>query len=98
MLYEDCDWTPVRNNGVFTTDVAEYIGLISARSWAEFISFTCKRKIKVGPCKLFRIDLFKEMREFYLIELEITRTRMCNKNRKTSSGNGKKKVHIIEQN
>ena len=25
-LYETCDWIPVRNNGVFAADVAEYIG------------------------------------------------------------------------
>ena len=30
--YETCDWIPIRRNGVFSTYVAEYIGLISAWS------------------------------------------------------------------
>ena len=33
-LYELCDWISVRNNGVLTADVAEYVGLISASSSA----------------------------------------------------------------
>ena len=35
MLYETCDLIPVRYNGVFTADVAEYIRLISARSSSQ---------------------------------------------------------------
>ena len=34
-LYEHCDWIPVRNKGLFTADVAEYVGLISASSSAR---------------------------------------------------------------
>ena len=30
--YEACDWLPIRSNGVFSTYVAVYVGLISARS------------------------------------------------------------------
>ena len=32
MLYETCDWLPIRNNSVFSTYVAKYVRLISARS------------------------------------------------------------------
>ena len=34
-LYDVCDWIPVRNNSVFTADVVEYVGLISASSFAR---------------------------------------------------------------
>ena len=30
--YETCDWLPIRSNGLFSTYVAVYVGLISARS------------------------------------------------------------------
>ena len=38
-LYKTCDWTPVKNNSVFATDVAEYVGTSFARSsgWRHFI-------------------------------------------------------------
>ena len=32
MRYETCDRLPIRSNGVFSTYVAEHVGLISARS------------------------------------------------------------------
>ena len=52
-LYELCDWIPVRNNGVFTIDVAEYVGLITASLLLEdrifySTSFICKIKIPVN--------------------------------------------------
>ena len=33
--YETCDWLPIRSNGVFSTYVAEHVGLISARSFGR---------------------------------------------------------------
>ena len=47
--YETCDRLPIRNNGVFSTYVAENIGLISARSsgWSHPILLQNKNRYKL---------------------------------------------------
>ena len=47
--YETCDWLPIRSNGVFSTYVAEHVGLISARSsgWSHLIHLHNKNTLWV---------------------------------------------------
>ena len=63
-LYETCDWFPVRNNGVFAADVAEYIRLISARpSGRIHIIYLKKRKMPVSKkCAVATRKLYRNTR------------------------------------
>ena len=47
--YETCDWLPIRSNGVFSTYIAEHVGLISARSSGRghFIHLQNKNRYKL---------------------------------------------------
>ena len=49
MCYETCDWLPIRSNGLFSSYVAEHVGVISARSsgWGHHISLQNKNRYKL---------------------------------------------------
>ena len=64
IFYELCDWISVRKNGVFTADVAEYVGLISASSSARrhFIKYQSPAKDKY---QLFNIYIYIYITKMY---------------------------------
>ena len=84
-LYQLWDWILVRNNGVFTADVAEYVGLISASSSARrhFIQHHSPAKEK-----------YQLVKYIYIYVYIINKTKKCTKLHVAIS----QQVDLIEQN